>query len=165
MTNPADDAHPWVQLPDETARAYDAFRIYMRLGADRSHRKTADAMEQQQGKRPHLSQLGNWSSEHRWLERCAAYDSYVLSAEVDGYADQMASVRSYHLEITQELLTHLHSNLRLLKPGVDPSIRWTQALAVALKSQQQALQMREETSKNNGVLEQIMNHLRKLEAE
>lgn len=156
------DEHIWTIRPGETAKAYQAFRTYMLQGSERSLDRTRLALGMASD-----SQLGNWSSKKlwNWQERVAAYDSYVTKAEVDGYAEDMANVRSYHMEITQDLLVHLHSNLKMLKPGQDPSIRWTQALAVALKSQQQALQLRVETDKPNGVMEKIEEYLRKLEAE
>jgi hypothetical protein len=159
-----EDQPPWVerhpllvQQPGESKEAYRAFRVYMQLGSDRSLKQATAEL----GLRG-ISNLGNWSTKNDWKTRCAAYDSYVLTAEVDGYAAQMAAVRSFHLEITQDLLTHLHGNMKLWKPGQDPSIRWTQALAVALKSQQQAMQLREESDKPNGVMEQIEKHLEHL---
>jgi hypothetical protein len=157
-----DRDHIWTIRDGETAKAYNAFRTYMLQGSERSLDKTRQALGMASD-----SQLGNWSSKKvwNWQERVAAYDSYVTEAQVDGYAQQMASVRTYHMDITQRLLVHLDGNMALWKPGQDPSIRWTQALAVALKSQQQALQLREETDKPNGLMEQIINHLRKLEAE
>lgn len=153
-----DAEHPWVRRPGETMKAYEAFRTYMLLGKDRSLKRATEELGLKG-----ISNLGNWSTEHEWVERATAYDSYVLEAQVDGYAEQMRSVRTYHMEITQRLLMHLDANMRRWKPGEDPSIRWTQALAVALKSQQQALQLREESDKPNGVMEQIIRHLEKLD--
>lgn len=153
------DKHPWTIRPGESSRSYQAFRTYMLMGTSRSVAKAAEV----EGKSTTL--LENWCADHKWVERCKAYDAYILTAEVDGFAEQVASVRSKHMEITDTLLDHLAANLRLLKPGQDPSMRWTQALAVALKGQQQAIQLREEKAQENGVIEKIMTILERLDAE
>lgn len=151
--------HPWTIQPGETSRCYQAFRTYMNLGTSRTLVKAAEIEK----KSPTL--LENWSADHKWVDRVRAYDSYVLTAEVDGFAEQVASVRSRHMEVTDRLLDHLDANLRLLKPGQDPTIRWTNALAVALKSQQAALTMREETKKGEGMIEKIMGILERLDSQ
>lgn len=152
------DEHPWTIRPGESSRAYQAFRTYMNLGTSRSIARAAEI----EGKSETL--LENWSAENKWVSRVQAYDSYVLTAEVDGFAEQVASVRAKHMEITDQLLDHLQANMRLWKPGADPSIRWTNALAVALKSQQAALTMRDESKKENGVIEQIMEAIQRLDS-
>ena len=39
----AEETHPWVQRPKETARAYAAFRAYMTMGTSRTIAKAAVA--------------------------------------------------------------------------------------------------------------------------
>lgn len=151
--------HPWVQRPKETARAYAAFRAYMTLGTSRTLAKAAAA----EGKRS--SQFEEWSVQHEWVARCAAYDSYVLNAEVDGFAQQMASVRSRHMELTDMLMDRLKDNLTRLPPGADPSIRWTTAFSAGVKAHRDALALREDDGKTTGVLEQIIAKLERMEAE
>lgn len=157
----SEEEHPWVQRKDdgETARAYAAFRAYMNLGPKRTLAKAAEV----EGKKP--SQFEEWSVRYQWVARCAAYDSYVVSAEVDGFAQQMASVRSRQMEILDLLLSKLLVNVTMLKPGQDPSIRLTQALAVVLKGHRDALELREGDAKSGGVLEEILVTLRKWESQ
>lgn len=153
------EQYPWMQRPKETARAYAAFRAYMIQGTSRTIAKAAEA----EGKK--TSQFEEWSVTHGWVDRCAAYDSYVLSAEVDGFAEQMASVRSRHMELTDMLLDRLRDNLTRLPPGADPSIRWTTAFSAGVKAHRDALALRENDGKTNGVLEDILLTLRKWESE
>lgn len=157
----SEEEHPWVQRKDdgETARAYAAFRAYMNLGPKRTLAKAAEV----EGKKP--SQFEEWSVRYQWVARCAAYDSYVVSAEVDGFAQQMASVRSRHMELTDMLLDRLKDNLTRLPPGADPSIRWTTAFSAGVKAHRDALSLREDDGKTNGVLEDILVTLRKWESE
>jgi hypothetical protein len=156
----ADDQYPWTRRDNESTPAYAAFQVYLRGGARRSITDAAAEV----GKA--VSLLAGWSSKYGWVERVQAYDSHIMTAEVDGYAEQVSSVRSRHMEVTEALLDHLMINMRLWKPGQDPSIRWTQALAVALKSQQAAMTLREERSKGEtGVIEKIQEALSRLEME
>lgn len=156
----AEDVHPWTRRDNESTPAYAAFQAYLRLGLKRSLKLAAEEL----GKTETL--LASWSTKHGWVERVSAYDSYILTAEVDGYADQVASVRSRHMEVTEQLLDHLMVNLSLWKPGQDPSIRWTQAFAVALKSQQSAMTLREERSKaETGMVDKIIEIMDRLTTE
>lgn len=153
------ELHPWVRRDDEGARPFQAFRTYMNLGTSRSIRKAAEI----EGKS--TTQLEDWSAKHEWVERARAYDQYVATAEVDGYADQLASVRSRHMAIADKLLSRLDENLDLLKPGQDPSMRWTQAFTAAAKVHRDALEMRADKNETgNGVLERIVALMAKLES-
>lgn len=159
MAEETGGTHPWTQRKGETARAYQAFRTYMQLGTARSIVRAAEA----EGKSDTL--LENWSASNKWVERCAAYDSYVLEAEVDGFADDMASVRSRHMRLTDMLLDRLEDNLKRLPPGADPSIRWTTAFSAGVKAHKDALSLREDDGKASGVLEAIVAKLDRLESE
>ena len=156
----AEDSYPWTRRDNESTPAYAAFQVYLRHGSRRTLTETAAEV----GKA--VSLIAGWSSKFGWVERVQAYDSHILNAEVDGYAEQVSSVRSRHMEVTEALLDHLMANMLMWKPGQDPSIRWTQALAVALKSQQAAMTLREERSKSEtGVIEKIQEALQRLETE
>ena len=139
--------------------AYDAFREYLRMGPGRK----LVTLAKQTGRSERM--LQKWSSDHNWVQRSTDYDAYLLGAEVDGFAAQLASVRSKHMEITDLALEKLLVNLRLLKPGQDPSIRWTQALTAVLKGQKDALALREEKNGGDGIIERIMTKLERLENE
>jgi hypothetical protein len=146
---------PWDQRKSdgEGKEAYRAFGIYMLDRHDRSLANTANQLGVSK------SVVGGWSTRFAWGDRCAAFDSHITNAQVESYARDVAEVRSYHMEITQNLLEHLARNMALWKAGQDPSIRWTQAFGMALKSQQTALQLREETGRSEGLLEALIQKL------
>ncbi|MGZ7180455.1 MAG: hypothetical protein ACXVIB_06620 [Halobacteriota archaeon] len=68
---PTADSDPWLRLPEESARAYEAFRRYREMGPKRSIAKVARALGC--SKRP----LESWSSAHRWVVRAACYDNHL----------------------------------------------------------------------------------------
>jgi hypothetical protein len=121
----------------------EAFRVYMNMGAERS----ILGVSQEVGKATSL--LSRWCKSWNWVERAAAYDSYLTSAQVDGVLDEFSQVRNKHLEVASDLLGRLHENMKLWKPGQDPSIRWTTAFTAAAKVQQTALTLKETTSKTD----------------
>lgn len=145
-----EETHPWTRRPDtatergESSQAYDAFRAYLFLNPrDRSVRAAAE----QEGKADSL--LRRWSRQWDWVNRAAAYDSYMVTAKVDGQADAFASVRNKHLDVASDLLDHLAQSMAQWKPGYDPSLRWTTAFTAAAKVQHAALTLRETTTKTD----------------
>ena len=155
----AEQEHSWLNLPGENPKAYEGFREYLRLGPGRTLAQAGANLGKSE------SMMVSWSAKFNWVQRCTDYDAYLLAAEVDGFAAQLASVRSKHMEITDLALDKLLENLRLLRPGQDPSIRWTQALSVVLKGQKDALTLREEKNGGEGIIERIMSKLERLENE
>lgn len=155
MSTP-EDPHPWTRREKESSPAYDAFRIYLFQGKDRSIRKAAEEAGRAE------SLFKRWNATHSWLDRARAYDSYMVSAQVDGQADELAAVRSKHLEVASKLLDHLALNMAAWKPGYDPSLRWTTAFTAAAKVQQTALTLRETTSRTDEeAIEKIMSVMEK----
>jgi hypothetical protein len=145
-----EESHPWTRRKDtedgrgESSQAYDAFRAYLFLNPrDRSVRAAAD----QEGKADSL--LRRWSRQWDWVNRAAAYDSYMVTAKVDGHADAFAAVRNKHLDVASNLLDHLAESMTMWKPGYDPSLRWTTAFTAAAKVQHAALTLRETLTKTD----------------
>lgn len=104
---------PWVQLPDETHAAYEAFCVYRDLGSTRSLAKVAHAT----GRKTPRS-LERWSPRHRWCERAAAWDAEqerLRQAEFAAeslriareHAKQAASVRDDLIGMAQRLVQRL----------------------------------------------------------
>lgn len=73
----------WERLPNESARAYAAFVIYRDMGAVRSldkayHHATG---QQESGKRA-PGRWTQWSVQHQWSDRAAAWDAMLRSREL-----------------------------------------------------------------------------------
>lgn len=94
-----DQEHPWVQRPNETDVAFEAFRIYRDMGAARSTRVVAQTL----GKSAQL--ITRWSSTHNWVERCRAYDTHRDAERLDATAEQEDELLGRLLD-SAELLRH-----------------------------------------------------------
>jgi hypothetical protein len=151
----SNEPYPWTRRQGESNPAYEAFRVYM---TERSTTKVAEQL----GKSVTLTT--RWCTDHDWVERVTAYDRHLVTAETDGHAEELARVRSRHLNITDKLLDHLEANMDRWPAGHDPSIRWTQAYGAATKAHQAALQMKND-AKGEGVLEQILAKIERLASE
>lgn len=150
------DAYPWARQERESPAAYDAFRIYMNMGARRN--LTAVAVEVNKSR----SMIGNWSSEYEWRDRTAAYDSYITTAAVDGIADQVSSVRHQHIELANKLMDHLSDRLdRYIAADEDPNIRWTHAFVAATNVHTKALAMNQD-GQNSRSVEQVEQLLKRV---
>lgn len=86
---------PAQQQPDETDKAFAAFRIYLEQGPKRSTAAVGRAC----GK--HKSLMDRWSSRHRWVERVRAFEAQA-TALVDGaHLDAVAKRSRRQAEIAQ----------------------------------------------------------------
>jgi hypothetical protein len=68
------DQMSYERLPGESARAFNAFRIFRDLGADRTVNKVRISLGKPD---QHLAQLQKWSSQFAWLARAALYDAWI----------------------------------------------------------------------------------------
>lgn len=88
---------PWERQKGESAQAYEAFSIYLGMGAERSTR----AVAQKLGKSASLIQ--RWSREKEWQERIRAYDNDVeKQARRKAVADRKNMV-DRHIGIAMQL--------------------------------------------------------------
>lgn len=150
--------YPWLRREAETSPAFDAFREYLRQGGDRSIRNVTEKLNKSH------QMIATWSRKNDWVDRAAAYDSFMLQQETEGHVDELTAVRNRHLAVSNKLLDHLLANMERWPIGHDPSIRWTQAFAAATKAQQLALTLRTDT-KTDGVLEEVLKKVQRLEAD
>lgn len=151
--------YSWTRREDETTPAYEAFRAYLNLGGKRSLLNVAQELSKSE------QMLKRWSAQYSWVERARAYDSYLMVAETDGHAEELARVRNRHMALADKLLDHLDRRLDdFIEHNQDPSVRWTQAFSAGTKAQESATRMREQ-GKESGLLEQILAKVQKLESE
>lgn len=61
----------WERLPSDTDKSFEAFCIYRDMGSGRTLRKLAQELDKT------LTQIGDWSSKHNWIERVSTYDDYL----------------------------------------------------------------------------------------
>lgn len=151
--------YSWTRREDETTPAYEAFRAYLNLGGKRSLLNVAQELSKSE------QMLKRWSAQYSWVERARAYDSYLMVAETDGHAEELARVRNRHMALADKLLDHLDRRLDdFIEHNRDPSSGWTQAFSAGTKAQESATRMREQ-GKESGLLEQILAKVQRLESE
>lgn len=146
----------WTRRDGESHAAFAAFREYLSMGGKRSGREVAERI----GKS--TSMIQDWSSRHQWRERARAYDNHILTAETDGYANQLAGVRAKHIRLSEKLLDHLDERLdHFIERKQDPTMRWTQAFKAGAEVQAKALSLRENET-DNKTLDQVMDLIDKV---
>ena len=79
--------HPWLRHPDETAKAYAAFRCYRDLGAQRTAAKVRDKFGLA------LRLVERWSSVHEWVRRALAWDDHQDRIAVAVNTDAIQTMR------------------------------------------------------------------------
>lgn len=110
---------PWDPVKGETARGYEAFRMFLSLGAGRTL-KTVTAqtygIENPSGNSAKYRQVKKWSAQFRWFDRAMAYDLWregelrrdAIEAERD-MRRRHATVASVALQKAAEKLRSLNS--------------------------------------------------------
>ncbi|MGZ4904694.1 MAG: hypothetical protein ACXV5I_07765 [Halobacteriota archaeon] len=109
----------WERLPDESAKACDAFRRYRDMGPERSIAKLARAMGCSTGL------LKRWSSPYRWVARAMRYDDYLDKRLREARERVVLETAAKHAELART--AQERALLRLSAIDVD-SLRPTQLL-------------------------------------
>lgn len=124
----------WTRRENESSLAYNAFKTYLYLGADRTLQGAADGV----GKS--FSLIRRWSSRHEWIDRSAAYDSHIMNADLDGLVHVQAESRDKNLALMDKLRGLLDMRLDdFISRRDDPTIRWTQAVTAMAKIEANSL--------------------------
>lgn len=146
----------WTRQDGETSQAYGAFQEYLRQGSKRSTRIVAENLD------VHQSMIRRWSAAHDWVARSAAYDSFVMSAPLDGMICDIAAARDKSLALTDKLRDLLDARLDdFIAKRDDPTIRWTQALVALARVEQNYITMglQEKTSTEVARVEKLLQRL------
>jgi len=95
----------WGQRPDESAPAYEAFKVYRNSGARRSLRSTAREV----GKARTL--MDRWSSRHQWVARCAAWDQEQVELRKEARFVAVADAEARHTKLARAVLGRVAAEL------------------------------------------------------
>ena len=82
--------HPWLRHPDETAKAYAAFRYYRDLGEQRAAAKVWEKYGLSRGL------VERWSTVHAWVSRVRAWDEHQDRIAVAVSTDAIQAMRLEH---------------------------------------------------------------------
>ena len=131
---------PWMRRDDESHRAYEGFRLYLKL---RSQNKVAEEMGNS------MTIVSRWCAQHSWVARATAYDSHITNAELDGAVHEVAESKNKNLDLVRKLREHLSDRLDdFIRTKNDPSVRWTQALIAMIRLEEAAFNVTD-TAKTN----------------
>jgi hypothetical protein len=133
---------PYDQQPQESAKAYEAFKVYLDQGPQRSIRATGRKL----GK--NRVTLEGWSSKWRWVERVKAWEAdaaerekvlrdEAMKADAAKWAERQRGIREREFSLGEKLLARAEQMLefplarRTVKDGdkttvVEPA-RWNAA--------------------------------------
>jgi len=97
------DRELWEKRPDETQRAYEAFCIYMGMGAlDRSLRAVHDELYGEDA--ANIRHVERWSRDHDWVERAEAHDEHVNKRILQELETERVRSRLKRIQAGDELL-------------------------------------------------------------
>lgn len=95
------ESKPWERREGESAKAFEAFSVYLYMGTDRSLREVAEKL----GKSRAL--IERWSRTHEWVKRATAYDDDVRrKAASQAHAQAIQKSRNMadrHIKIALEM--------------------------------------------------------------
>lgn len=135
---------PWMRRDDESHRAYEGFRLYLKL---RSQNKVATEMDNS------MTIVSRWCAQHDWVKRATAYDSYVVNAEADGAQHDVAVSKNANLTLVGELRDHLRTLLAIhVQRKEPPTVRWTQALVAMVRLEEAAFKITDEAKTSEKVV-------------
>lgn len=98
MSRNAMPPEPWERQIGESARAFEAFQVYRDMGVNRNIRAAA----QQVGKSK--TTIQKWSSNHKWVERVAAWDAEQDRITRQAQLDDIKKMRKRHADLASAML-------------------------------------------------------------
>ena len=88
---------PWERMEGESAKAFEAFRIYRDMGPERNLRAVAQQCNKS------VSLLGRWSGANQWVERARAYDNELERAAHQEAVKSVREMRKRQLGIVAQM--------------------------------------------------------------
>ena len=88
---------PWERQKGESAQAFEAFSLYLEMGADRSIR----AVSQELGKSKTL--IDRWSRTYKWVERCRAWDNHLQYEAKKAAITEVRNMTKRHVTMAQQI--------------------------------------------------------------
>ena len=84
---------PWDRQKGESARAFEAFLVYLQMGPERSVRAVAQKLSKS------YTLAGRWSSTYHWVERCRAWDNYLQQEAKKAAAAVVRNMNRRHAQM------------------------------------------------------------------
>ena len=107
--------------PKETAKSFEAFKIFRDMGAGRTLKKTTQAYY---GSAANLRWVQEWSRKHDWVERVAAYDAYMEMIRRDAVEQHDTKQQADIARREQAQRVELLEVKEILLPKLKTMARW-----------------------------------------
>jgi len=128
----------WERLAGESSAAFAAFCAYRDYGPERNIRKAVDASEKDEAKRLKRYRVWrNWSTQFRWRERAADYDSYMEKVKQAELRKTIEAQGEVHREITGKMLQAVGKKLDLMDPADLTQGTVTEWVETAIKAERE----------------------------
>ena len=88
---------PWERQKGESAQAFEAFFLYLEMGADRSIRAVAQECTKS------VSLIRRWSSTYHWVERCRAWDNHIQHEAKKAAITEVRNMTKRHVTMAQQI--------------------------------------------------------------
>lgn len=109
------DTKPWEQQQGESAKAFEAFKVYLEMGPDRSQQAVANQLSKSR------QLIARWSATHGWVERVAAYNADLQSQAHDKAVKSAQKMSERHIKLALQLQEKAIQALSKMKPEeLDP---------------------------------------------
>ena len=109
------DTKPWERQEGESAKAFEAFNVYLEMGADRSVRAVGQKCSKS------VSLIMRWSATYGWVERAAAYDDDLQRKAHAQAAKKARKMTDRHISIALKMQEKALMALEQMDPAdIDP---------------------------------------------
>ena len=109
------DTKPWERQEGESAKAFEAFNVYLEMGADRSVRAVGQKCSKS------VSLIMRWSATYGWVERAAAYDDDLQRKAHAQAAKKARKMTDRHINIALKMQEKALMALEQMDPAdIDP---------------------------------------------
>jgi len=88
---------PWERQKGESARAFEAFLVYLQMGPERSIRAVAQKCTKS------VSLIRRWSSDNNWVERCRAWDNYLQQEAKKAAVAEVRRMNQRHVKMASAI--------------------------------------------------------------
>lgn len=104
------DLQPWERQPDESPQAYALFAMYRDMPPDE---RGYGSLAKRINKNP--QRLGMFGSDHRWVERAAAWDFHLERARLAATESHQIEMALRHAELSKSMLDKLTARLNTIE--------------------------------------------------
>lgn len=98
----------WEKQPEESIRAFDAFRTYRDMGAERSLAKVAQKLNKSK------TIVARWCGKYNWVERVIEYDKNLDSTNIEATEKAIKQMCKRQIEISMEFQEKVTERLKSL---------------------------------------------------